>query len=117
MWPVIDDASDKSLDVAELGVDTQNEKHDEEDDGPDDGSGQVEDEVGVRQEDEAGAGVDHVVDGRLLDVGHVPQDGEDQDAGQQAGQRVDDASNDGVPAIKEENIMLKNDVSKCICEA
>ena len=36
------------------------------------------------------------MDGCLLDVCHVPEDGEDQHAGQEAGQCVHDASDDGI---------------------
>ena len=42
------------------------------------------------------SGVDNVLDGRLLDVSHVAEDGEDEDAGQQARAGVDEARNNGI---------------------
>ena len=100
VWPVVDDSGDESFDVAELGVDAQDEEHDEEDGGPNDRAGQVEDQVRIGQEDQSGSGIDDGVDRSLLDVSHVAEDGEDQDTGQQTSRRVDDASDDGIPAKK-----------------
>ncbi len=45
------------------------------------------------------SGVDNVLDGRLLDVGHVPKDGEDEDTGQQARAGVDETRYDGISEI------------------
>ena len=45
------------------------------------------------------SGVDNVLDGRLLDVSHVAEDGEDEDAGQQARAGVDEARNNGISEI------------------
>ena len=98
--PVVHDAGHQRLHVAELAVDPQHEQHHEEDGRPDDGAGQGEDEVGVGEEDEAGAGVDDVVDGRARDESHVTQDGEDQHSSQQAGQCVHNAGDDCVPETR-----------------
>ena len=95
--PVVHDAGDKGLNVAELTVDAEDKEHHKEDGGPDDGAGEGEDEVRVGEEDEAGAGVDHVVDGGAGDESHVAEDGEDEDPRQQAGRGVHDAGDDGVP--------------------
>ena len=45
------------------------------------------------------SGVDDVLYGRLLHVGHVAENGEDEDAGQQARAGVDEASYDGISEI------------------
>ena len=95
-WPVVHDAGDESLNVAELGVDAEHQQHDEEYDGPNDRAGKFEHQVGIREEDEAGSGVDHFVDGSFLDVSHVAQNGEDEHAGDEAGHGVDHAGDDGV---------------------
>ena len=95
--PVVHDAGDQGLHVAELAVDAEHEQHDEEDGGPDHGAGQGEHQVGVGEEDEAWSRVDDVVDGGAGDEGHVAEDGEHEDSGQQAGQRVHNARDDRVP--------------------
>ena len=97
VWPVVHDPGHQRLHVAELAVNTQNEEHHEEDGRPDDGPGQREDEVWVGEEDEAGAGVDDVVDGGAGDESHVAEDGEDEDSSQQAGQCVHNACDDCIP--------------------
>ena len=43
------------------------------------------------------SGVDNVLDGRLLDVSHVAEDGEDEHSGQEAGTRVHHARDYRVP--------------------
>ena len=95
--PVVHDPRHQSLHVAELAVNPQHQEHHEEDGRPDDRPGQGEDEVGVGEEDEARAGVDDVVDGGAGDESHVAEDGEDEDASQQAGQCVHNACDDCVP--------------------
>ena len=55
------------------------------------------DQVWVGEKHEAGATVDHLVYGGLLDVRHVAQDREHQHAGNQARQGVHDAGDDRVP--------------------
>lgn len=108
--PVVDDPSHECLDVAELGVDTEHEQHDEENDCPEDGSGQTENEIGIREEHQAGAGVDHVMDRGLLDVRHVAEDREDQHPGDQTRRGVDNASDDSVPGIRK---MIMSNVVRC----
>lgn len=97
--PVVHNPGDQGLHVAELGVNTQDleyeyivelvifcspfliaiavrtyKQHDEEDDGPHYRAWEVENQIRVREEDQAGPGVDDVVDRRFLDVGHVAKD-------------------------------------------
>ena len=95
--PVVHDPRYQSLHVAELAVDPQHEEHHKEDGRPDHRAGQGEHEVRVGEEDQAGAGVDDVVDGGAGDESHVAEDGEDEDASQQAGQCVHNACDDCVP--------------------
>ena len=101
--PVVHDPGDQGLHVAELAVDAQHEQHDEEDGGPEDRAREREDQVGVGEEDEAGTAVNDIVNGCLLNVGHVAEDGEHQDTSKQARQGVHDASDDRVSV----NIILK----------
>ena len=54
-------------------------------------------QVWVGEEHKAGAAVDHLVYGGLLDVRHVAQNREHQHAGNQARQGVHDAGDDCVP--------------------
>ena len=88
LGPVVHNAGDERLHVAELAVDAEDEEHHKEDGGPEDGAGQREHQVRVGEENlgkdsvnwtsqnilglyQAGAAVDNLVDGCLLDVGHV----------------------------------------------
>ena len=59
---------------------------------------QVKHQVGISEKDKSRSRVDDVVDSRLLNVGHVAQNGEDQNSSQEASQSVYNASDDGVPA-------------------
>ena len=55
------------------------------------------DQVWVGEEHKARSAVDDLVNGCLLYVGHVAEDGEHEDPGDEAGHGVDDASDDRVP--------------------
>ena len=59
---------------------------------------QIKHQVWISEKDKSGSRVDDVVDSRLLNVGHVAQNGEDQNSCQEASQSVYNASDDGVPA-------------------
>ena len=59
---------------------------------------QVKHQVWISEKDKSRSRVDYVVDSRLLNVGHVAQNGEDQNTSQEASQSVHNASDDGVPA-------------------
>jgi hypothetical protein len=80
------------------------QQHDEEYCCPDDRSGKTEHEIWICEEDESRSRVDDLRDRRLLDVGHVAQDGEDEDAGDQAGAGVDHASDESVPEKKNNDV-------------
>ena len=54
------------------------------------------DQVWVGEEHEAGAAVNHLVYGGLLDVRHVAQDGEDHHGREEGGEGVDAADDNGV---------------------
>ncbi len=94
--PVVDDACDERLHVAKFGVDTENEQHDKEDDGPENRAGQLEHQVRVREENKSGAGVDDIVNRRLLHMSHVAEDGKDEHAGDETRSRVHHARDHGV---------------------
>ena len=72
-------------------------QHREEDDRPEERDGKTEDQLRVGEEDQAGPGPGHVLDGLVLQVRHVAEDGEHEHAGRQAGARVDHAGDQGVP--------------------
>ena len=72
-------------------------QHGEEDDCPEEGDWKTEDELGVGEEDEPGPGAGHLLHRRALQVRHVAQDGEDQHARRQAGERVHHARDESVP--------------------
>ena len=55
------------------------------------------DQVRVGEEHKARSAVDYLINGCLLYVRHVAQDGEDEDTSDEAGHGVDDARDDGVP--------------------
>ena len=113
--PVVHDAGDQGLHVAELAVDAEHEQHDEEDGGPDHRAGQGEHQVGVGEEDEAWSRVDDVVDGGAGDEGHVAEDGEHEDSGQQAGQRVHNARDDRVP-VQEDSQVQAVQAEQVVCQ-
>ena len=77
----------------------------EEDDGPDTAAGHLEDNLWVGDEDEAGAAVHHVLHRHPLVVGHVPEDAEGDDPGQEAGAGVHKAGDDGV-LINDQSLTL-----------
>ena len=113
--PVVHDAGDQRLHVAELAVDPQHEEHHKEDGRPDHRARQGENEVRVGEEDQAGAGVDDVVDGGAGDEGHVAEDGEHEDSGQQAGQRVHNARDDRVP-VQEDSQVQAVQAEQVVCQ-
>ena len=72
-------------------------QHEKEDDRPDRPARQLQDNLRIRDEHEAGPSADHLLDIDPLVVGHVAEDGEGDRAGQQAGRGVHEAGDDGVP--------------------
>ena len=132
LGPVVNDPGHQGLHVAELGIDSENleekkrekdetyanlkginsflflyQQHDEENDCPQHGSREIEDQVRIREEDQSGSGVDHFVDGGLLDVGHVAQDREDQDSGGQTCESVDNAGDYGIPGERNQAVIFE----------
>lgn len=96
LWPVVHQSSHQGLHAAELRVDAECEEHHKEKAGPQGGGGDGEHHLGVDQEREAGARLDHIPHLDLLGVGHVAEDGEDDDGREEGGERVDAAHEDGV---------------------
>ena len=95
--PVIHKTGHERLHAAELAVDAQGQQHHEEEPRPEGGGSQGEHHLRVDQEGQAGAALHHVPDVHTLGVGHVAQDGEDDGGGEEAGEGVDGADDDGVP--------------------
>ena len=96
LWPVVHQPGHQGLHAAELRVYAKSEEHHKEEAGPQGGGGDGEHHLGVDQEREAGARLDHIPHLDVLGVGHVAEDGEDDDGREEGGERVDAAHEYGV---------------------
>ena len=95
----VHEGGDDGLHGDEAGVDGHQHQHGEEEHGPHARQRHQRDRLGVDDEDEAGAGVGHPVDGDAGGVGHVPEDGEDDAAAEERGEGVH-AHDEGAVADK-----------------
>ena len=108
LWVHVHDASDEALHDAELAVDADHDEHEEEDDGPDTAASHLEHDLGVGDEDEAGAAVDHVLHRHPLVVSHVAEDAEGDHPSQETGAGVHEACDDGVLIMPASNFVLQH---------
>lgn len=88
------------MDAAYRAVQAQREEHHEEDQCPEDGAGHGGDGCRVHDEHEARTFSGHVLYGPARRVGHVAEHGEDDEPCDEAGARIDDTSQQGVPATR-----------------
>ena len=96
LWPVVHQPSHQGLHAAELRVNAKSEEHHKEEEGPERGGCDGEHHLWVDQERETRARLDHIPHLDLLGVGHVAEDGEDDDGREEGGERVDTAHEDGI---------------------
>ena len=96
IWPVVHQACHQRLHSAELGVNSQSQKHDKEEESPQRRWGNGQDNLRIDKEGETRARLDHISHLHTLGVGHVAEDGEDDHGGEEGGEGVDAADHDGV---------------------
>lgn len=96
LWVHVHDASDEALHDAELAVDANHDEHEEEDDSPDTAASHLEDDLGVGDEHEARATIDHVLHRHPLVVSHVAEDTEGDHPGQKTRPGVHEAGDNSV---------------------
>ena len=95
--PVVDKASHERLCAGKLAVNAESEQHDEKESRPQGRRGEGEDDFGIDKEGQARSTLHNVANFHPLRVSHVAEDGEDDRGGEEAGEGVDRADEEGVP--------------------
>ena len=83
---------------AHLAIQTKQDDHDEEEDGPEGRQGHLRNGLGVGDEGETGSRLGHVTDVDALLVRHEAEHGEDDEAGEEARAAVGAGENHRIPA-------------------
>ena len=78
----VHNTSDQALHNTELTVNSNDNQHEEEDDSPDTATGHLQHHLGVGDEDQAGATVDHLLHLHTLVMSHVTQNTEGDNTSQ-----------------------------------
>ena len=95
--PVVDKASHERLSAGKLAVNAESEQHDEKESRPQGRRGEGEDDFRIDKEGQARSALHNVANFHPLRVSHVAEDGEDDRGGEEAGEGVDRADEEGVP--------------------
>ena len=95
--PVVDKASHERLCAGKLAVNAESEQHDEKESRPQGRRGEGEHDFRIDKEGQARSTLHNVTNFHPLRVSHVAEDGEDDRGGEEAGEGVDRADEEGVP--------------------
>ena len=98
--PIIHNSGNQRFHTAKFRIHTQNQKHGEEQNGPNEASRQAQNQFRISQENQSRSGSGYIVNSHTLQVRHVSQAGENQNASGQAGAGVNDAGDHGIPRKK-----------------
>lgn len=95
--PLVGEGRYHRLEGPEDGAEGEGDHHQEEESGPDLRARDLGDNLRVDDECQSGVGSEDVLDFLAGDVGHVAEDGENHEPGEDAGDGVADGDDDGVP--------------------
>ena len=112
LWPVVDKAGHKCLCSRKLAVNAKGEQHDEKEAGPQRGGSESENDFRIDEERQSGSTLHNVPNLHSFRVGHVTQDGEDDGGGEEAGEGVDGADDQGVPVAVVMELVVASESKK-----
>ena len=113
LWPVVDKAGHKCFCSRKLAVNAKGEQHDEKEAGPQRGGGESENDFRIDEERQSGSTLHDVPNLHSFRVCHVAEDGEDDGGGEEAGEGVDGADDEGVPVAVVMELVVASESKKC----